>query len=168
VRFKGVLILIQKSQILASIVQKLNHELQTIELSAQAALEAATHEESKAEDQHDTRGLEASYLARAQASRAAELNRLLLIFKLFPIREYTQNDPIVPGALIGLELNQKLSLYFLVTHGGGTLIEVNSQVIQLITPQSPLGDALLGKKQGDIIEIESRGSVREYKIVSVD
>ncbi|NBU22139.1 hypothetical protein EBS43_12140, partial [bacterium] len=70
-RFKGVLILIQKSQILASIVQKLNHELQTIELSAQAALEAATHEESKAEDQHDTRGLEASYLARAQASRAA-------------------------------------------------------------------------------------------------
>ncbi|NBU20915.1 hypothetical protein EBS43_05820, partial [bacterium] len=65
-------------------------------------------------------------------------------------------------------LNQKLSLYFLVTHGGGTLIEVNSQVIQLITPQSPLGDALLGKKQGDIIEIESRGSVREYKIVSVD
>ena len=159
--------MIQKSQILAAIVEKLNRELQTIEQSAQSALEAATHEESKAEDQHDTRGLEASYLARAQATRAAELNRLLLIFKLFPIREYTQADPIVPGALICLELNEKPSLYFLVTHGGGTLIEVNSQAIQLITPQSPLGDALLGKKQGDCVEIESRSGTREYQILSV-
>jgi len=159
--------LIQKTKILAAIIEQLNKELHAIEQSAHSAREAAIHEESKAEDQHDTRGLEASYLAHAQSVRASEINRLLTIFKLFPIREYSSQDPIVPGSLIELEFNHKISFYFLVTHGGGTLVQVESQVIQLITPQSPLGDALLGKKQGDLVEIESRGAMREYKIIRV-
>ena len=159
--------MIQKSKIIAAIMDQLSKELQMIEQSAQSALEAATHEESKAEDQHDTRGLEASYLARAQASRASEIHRLLTLFKLFPIRHYSKEDPIVPGALIELEFNKKIALYFLVTHGGGTLIQVDSQVIQLITAQSPLGDALLGKKQGDLVEVESRGTTREYTVIQV-
>ena len=37
--------------------------------------EAATNEESKAENKYDTRGLEASYMAQAQSLRVSELKK---------------------------------------------------------------------------------------------
>ena len=60
-----------KQAIIDRLVEKLQSEAEALVRAAQAAHEAATHEESRAEDHHDTRGLEASYLAGAQAQRAA-------------------------------------------------------------------------------------------------
>ena len=66
-----------KQKILAKLREKLEAEMQVMISAALIAREDATHEESKAEDKYDTRGLEASYLAGAQAKRAAELQRII-------------------------------------------------------------------------------------------
>src|SRR5581483_11142644 len=58
-----------KRRLVETVQQHLAEELATLMQAAKAAHEAATHEESKAEDQHDTRGLEASYLAGSGAAR---------------------------------------------------------------------------------------------------
>ena len=57
-----------KSKILAAILEKLQSEIDALVRAAKSAHEAATHEESRAEDHHDTRGLEASYSAGRRPS----------------------------------------------------------------------------------------------------
>jgi transcription elongation GreA/GreB family factor len=159
--------LIDKQELINKILEKLNQELSAITLSAIAAHEAATHEESRSEDKHDTRGLEASYLAGAQAKRIADLKRLLSFYKFLPIQLFGPGDPIAPGALIELELNGKRSFYFLVSQEGGISISIQGKIIQSLATLAPLGDALIGKKIGDMIEIERENLTREYEIISL-
>ena len=41
------------------------------------------------------------------------------------------------------------------------------KLIQVITPQSPLGEALLGRQVGDQIDIQIQREIRDLEIVSV-
>jgi transcription elongation GreA/GreB family factor len=160
---------IDKRALLDQLISKLQAEADAIGTAAKASHEAATHEESRAEDQHDTRGLEASYLAGAQAQRAAELLALISTYRMLPLRELGPSDLIVPGALIELEQEEtgRKSRYFLVPRGGGATLSHQGGSIQVIAPQSPLGEALMGRKQGEDFEVETQGTVREYRVVSV-
>lgn len=140
------------------------------ELLTHAAIEArdaAIHEESKAEDKYDTRGLEASYLAGAQAKRAAELQQLIQFYKFLQIQDFSDDAPIAATALVEMEFSKKKSLFFMVPKGGGDAIEVDGKTVQIITPVSRLGAELLGRTAGDEFEVETAGQVREYKILSV-
>lgn len=158
---------IEKKRVVDEIIAKLETELAHIEKAALAAREAATHEESKPEDSHDTRGLEASYLAGAQMARATELKNIIASYKFMPLRNFTEDDHIDAGALVELDYNQKKSFYFLVPQGGGVTVQVDQKNIQVITPKSPLGDALLGRWVGDIIEVEGQNITREYEITQI-
>jgi transcription elongation GreA/GreB family factor len=156
-----------KRKVIEQILSKLTQEFEKIDEAARAAHEAATHEESAAEDKHDTRGLEASYLAGAQANRAAELKHLISVFRLFEPREFNSGESVAPGALVELELNGKRSLVLLMTEGGGVSVQCEGRSIQVITPHSPLGEELLGKRLGDSVELETQKTVREYEVVGV-
>lgn len=158
---------IDKKELIQNIQHSLAEELRVLVEAAKAAHLAATQDESKAEDQYDTRGLEASYLAGAQAQRATEIQRVIMVYKFLPVMEYTEKDLIGPGSLVELELNQKRSFYFLVPQGGGLITEMRGQPIQVITAQSPLGEELLGQKVGAVFEVEARGGNREYRVVSI-
>lgn len=70
-----------KKKLIELICAQLEKDLQTAIAAAVATYEAATHEESKPENEYDTRGLEASYLAGAQSKRAGEIEELLAICK---------------------------------------------------------------------------------------
>lgn len=146
---------------------QLESELAVVLRAAEAAREAATHEESKPEDSHDTRGLEASYLAGAQAGRAEELKRLVTVYRHMELREFKEGEPIAPGALVELDLDGRRSHYFLVAEGGGLSVSAGGQKVLVITPQAPLGEALLGHKSGEGVEVEVQKALREYEIVSI-
>lgn len=158
-----------KRAIVDLLIEKLQAEADALVRAAQAAHEAATHEESRAEDQHDTRGLEASYLAGAQANRAAELQALISTYRMMPLKDFGARDPIAPGALVELmqEETGRKSRCLLVPRGGGAILTIEGAAIQVIAPQSPMGEALLGRRQGELIEVEAQGAVREYEVVSV-
>jgi transcription elongation GreA/GreB family factor len=160
-----------KRRLVDTIQTHLAEELATLVQAAKAAHEAATHDESRAEDQHDTRGLEASYLAGAQAQRAAELQGLLLMWKYLPIREFGPEDVACPAALVELELEhgakKTRAFYFIAPQGGGLITRIDGQAVQVITPNSPIGEALMGKKEGDTVEVETRGATRSYRVISI-
>jgi transcription elongation GreA/GreB family factor len=159
--------MLKKSRLIEEILSKLTQEFEALHEAALAAHEAATHEESLAEDKHDTRGLEASYLAGAQANRAAELKQLIGLFRLFEPREFTPQDAIAPGAVVELEVNGRKSLYFLMIAGGGVSVPFEGRSVHVITTQSPLGDELLGKRVGDLVEVETQKTVREYEVTGI-
>ena len=62
-----------KRKIIEAIRRQLEKDLNVLKEAALIAYEAATNEESKPENEYDTRALEASYIAGAQAKRAGEL-----------------------------------------------------------------------------------------------
>lgn len=135
--------------------------------AALAARDAATHSESKAEDQYDTRGLEASYLAGAQSKRATELEELLAIYRHIDIKTFSASSPIAATAVVELDLDGTSSFYLLMPKGGGMGATFEGKTIQVITPQSPLGEALLGRRVGDSIHVQIQKTMKDYDVVNI-
>ena len=152
-------------------LEQLRSEMRVMQNAAREAREAATHEESIAEDKYDTRGLEASYLAGGQAKRASELQQLIKAYELLPLVAFAPNQKIAMTALVELEHQQKNNFFFLVPKGGGMLVKVedlsHSLTVQIISPQSLLGAEIVGRHAGDQYEIEVAQQMRTYKVLSV-
>ena len=123
----------------------------------------AAHSEAKAENDKDTRGLEQSYLARGQAQRVAELEAAASDVAAMKLRTFADGDPIAMSALVVVEDDGKQQRYFIAPGGGGTTIETAGSVANVVTPASPIGTALLGKRVDDVVEFRGR----ELEIVSV-
>jgi len=156
-----------KQSILRKLLENLENEMQVMISAALVAREAATHEESKAEDKYDTRGLEASYLAGAQAKRAAELQRVLHSLESLEIKKFQKKSPIDLTALVEVLINSKATSFFIVPKGGGIQLQVADKNVQIITPDSRLGKELMGKTAGDVFELEVANKTNEYEIKSI-
>ncbi|MEK2647041.1 GreA/GreB family elongation factor [Bdellovibrio sp. BCCA] len=156
-----------KKKLIENIRTQLTNDLDVLKQAAKATYEAATHEESKPENEYDTRGLEASYLAGAQAKRIAEIEELLVIFKHVDIKDFGPNDKINSTALVEVESNGKHSFFFIMAKGGGLSISYEGRTIQVITPSSPLGEALQDLKVGGIAVVENGDQFREYEVLNI-
>lgn len=158
---------LDKSKLIDHIRKSLEDDLIKLREAERSTREAATHEESKPENEYDTRGLEASYLAGAQSKRIAETEDLLTLFKHIQPRNFAPTDPVSTTALIEVEFNGKRNFYFVMPKGGGVSVTFEGRKIQVITPGSPVGEALLGLKVGDSALIESANQTLEYEILSI-
>ncbi len=157
-----------KRAILKKITDKLIGELEVYFRAAEYARAEATHEQNKAENKYDTRGLEASYLARGQSKQAAELEAAIVEFEKLGTKKFAPGDAIAVGALVELEQLGEKNFYFLGPRAGGTEIEHDRKEILVITPQSPLGEQLMGKKSGDAFQLKLGKEMRAAKITGVE
>ncbi len=90
-----------KRVLIRKIVARLTEELAVYFRAAQASRAEATHEQSKAENKYDTRGLEASYLARGQSKQAAEIQSAIAAFEKLDPRKFGAGEPVDVGRLRG-------------------------------------------------------------------
>jgi transcription elongation GreA/GreB family factor len=157
-----------KSTIIQKIIARLTNELEIYFRAAQFARAEATHESSKAENKYDTRGLEASYLARGQSKQAAEIEAAIAEFEKLPIKKFGTDEPIGLGALVELEHGGENSYYFIGPRAGGTEVSHDKKEILVITPQSPLGEQIMGKKSGDQPQLNFGVAKRPARIVRVE
>src|SRR5262249_52749691 len=107
-----------KRELLKKLEAKVAADLAVLTQAALAAHQAATHTESKAEDQYDTRGLEASYLAGAQSKRAMELQEILDLYRYVDLKSFGPETPIASTAIVETDSEGKRSFYFLMPKGG--------------------------------------------------
>lgn len=163
-----LLSVMNKRAVIKKIIAKLASELETYLRAAQFSRAEATHESNKAENKYDTRGLEASYLARGQSKQVAELDAAIIEFEKLGARKFADDEAINVGALIELEQGGETSFYFLGPRAGGTEILHDKKEILVITPQSPLGEQLVGKKSGDALKLKFGGELRAAKILKVE
>ena len=157
-----------KRAIVKKIISRLTEELQVYFRAAQFSRAEATHESSKAESKYDTRGLEASYLARGQSKQAAEIEAAIAEFEKLPAKKFAAAEPIGLGALVELETGGENLFYFIGPRAGGTEVLHDKKEILVITPQSPLGEQLLGKKQGERPQLNLGGAHQSARIVTVE
>ena len=157
-----------KRAIIQKITARLASELEIYFRAAQFSRAEATHESNKAENKYDTRGLEASYLARGQSKQAAELEAAIAEFEQLGARKFAAGDAIAVGALVELEHGGENSIYFVGPRAGGTEILHDRKEILVITPQSPLGEQLMGKKADQQPQLNFGGAKQAAKILKVE
>jgi transcription elongation GreA/GreB family factor len=156
-----------KRALIRKIIARLTDELEVYFRAAQASRAEATHEQSKAENKYDTRGLEASYLARGQSKQAAEIQDAIAAFEKLDARKFGADEPIDIGAFVELELSGEMTAYFIGPRAGGTEVLHEKQEVLVITPQSPLGEQLLGRKQGDVLKLKLANAQNQCRVTVV-
>lgn len=158
----------QKTKVLSLIVEKLQADLTVANEAVRAAHEQATHAETQAKSQYDTFALEASYLAHGQSKRVEELSVALGRYQTLLLRDFSANSRIALTALVTLENeNGDERIVFLGPDAGGQKVMCEGKRVVIVTPGAPLGEALLGKRVGDSIEVQGDRSVQQLDIVAV-
>ncbi len=156
-----------KQELIQKFATVIAQDLAIFTQAALAAHEAATHTESKAEDQYDTRAVEASYLAGAQSKRAMELEEMRALYQHVDLRPFGPETPIASTALVQLECDGKATFYLVMPKGGGLSVTQEGKTVHVVTPLSPLGQAVMGRKVGDSVDVAVQRTIKEYEIVKV-
>ena len=157
-----------KRALIEKIVKQLTSDLEGYLRAARAAHAEATHEQSRAENKYDTRGLEASYLARGQSKQAAEIEAAIEAFGKLDGRAFAPGEPVDLGALVELECAGERTIYFIGPKAGGTEVMHQKREVLVITPASPLGEQLMGRKQGEFLQMTIAGATNKYLVASVE
>ncbi len=156
-----------KAELVKKIIDQLRVKTELHVTAAKAAHAEATHEESKAEDQYDTRGLEAAYLAAGQARQLEEVAGAVRDFSRMTVCKFGSKDPIDVSALVELKSGTERSFFFIGPSAGGTEVVHEKKTVLVITPQSPLGQQLVGKVKGAAWKARIGGVMSEYTVVAV-
>lgn len=155
-----------KKKTIQEFIAHFERELAGLIQSAKAAHLAATHEESRAEDRHDTFAIEASYLAAGQAARVADLQNALVELRGY-LESLRAMIEIEFGSLVILISEGKQTVSLVARHGGGTQVRVDGYSVGLISGSSPIGEQLKGLTPGDDFNVDSKAGSRDYDVISV-
>lgn len=153
---------ISKKALREELLALLEATLATLEAAHADARAGATHEQAKPENDKDTRALEQSYLARGQAMRIETLKAGLAALGTTSL---ASSDVARAGCLVEAEDDDGQPIaFFLAPEGGGTRLKGG---VQVVTPASPLGAALVGKRAGDEVELKLVGKTRQFSVLRV-
>lgn len=163
----AVMNLQEKHTVAAAVIAALRAELDGYLRAARAAQAAATDPDSKAENKYDTRTLEASYLARGQALRVAETEGALAEWETMPVLSWRPMDPVNTGAVVTVADAEGERSFFIGPAGGGTSVTPDGREFTVLTRDSPLGKQLLGRREGDVLHLDTAAGRRETEILAV-
>ncbi len=158
---------LSKSKIIDALIHSFESELERLAETAKLAHEAATHDELKAEDKHDTQAIEASYLAQGQAIRMIDLTKVLNEFTSYRDSIHKEYSKVMPGALLEVESNGKTIHTFYAKSGGGAQITIDGVSVSVTTEESPLGEALLDASENEEVEVETKNGSRLYTVLKI-
>lgn len=157
-----------KRDLFTQIIVELESVVDNAKNAANRAHHTATDKENISQTRYDTLALEGAYLAHGQAARAAEAEAELSLFKNLSMNEFSAESPIEIGALVILEnIDNCQQIVFIGPSAGGLKLMFSDREILVITPSSPLGNALLGMMVDDEFEIITGKQKNSYTILKV-
>lgn len=156
-----------KADILQHIITALRVDLATLQKAVEVAQESATAKENIAENKYDTLGLEASYLAYGQAKRALDIEQALHAYEALPVERVQQaHSEVAMSSLVGLEDQDGQARWLWIgAEAGGQKFSFDDRTGIIITPKSPLGAALVGRRVGDLFELQVSDNLMEYEVI---
>ena len=153
-----------KNELVERIIERLRADYEESLEAINETAETATHEENIAKSKYETKSVEAAYLVEGQLKRNAELESEIAAYQAMRIRTFDEKSRILLSALIEIEDEHGDSVnLFMGPQAGGIVLDG----IQVITPPSPLGQALLGKYCGEQVSLELDGQIQRYQIISL-
>jgi len=158
--------MIDKDLVWQQLFSELTRLIKVAQAAAQRAHDTATDDQNVAENKYDTLGLEAAYLAHGQQERVQQCQSDLADYQLLAQR-YIHQDKIQLGTLVALIDEDEQCRYFLLGNGGGGVkLNISDVEVLVITPDAPLGEALLGKQLEDEVNLNIGGNLVNYEITA--
>lgn len=150
--------------------ERLRESVAVARKAGQAAADEAREGATAAEKREDARvALEYAGLARGQRERASRTMAELATLETFRPGRLPATAPISVGAVVEVEDEAQGRTFFLAPVGAG--VELTGPggdgFLSVVTPQSPVGRAVLGKRVGDTVEVEVQGEPRDWTITFV-
>lgn len=159
---------VNKTALRDAILRQLQADLALQAQAAALARDEATNEESRARSKYDTHSQEAAYLAEGQARLVGEIEASLESYAALPTPPFGPDDAIALGALVELQSADRRAWYFLGPRAGGLELKLEGRDILVVTPQSPVGRQLIGKRVGGVVTTPGRGAGAAQTIVAVE
>lgn len=162
-----ITLIVKKSAVREQILSRLRAEFELQTRAAQLARDEAISEESRAENRYDTHSLEAAYLAEGQARLASEIAENIALYEALELPDFAPGAPIAIGAVVALDGGAQRKWYFIGPRSGGLELQVDGTDVLVLTPQSPLGRELLGKRVDDAARVPNRPATEPQQIAVV-
>lgn len=159
-----------KKFLVEQLSERLREASQVARKASQAAADQARDGATPAEKREDARtALEFGALAKGQKERADRLAAELSTLAIFNPKAFSEQTPISLGAIVEVEDGELGRTFFLAPVGAG--IELTGPggdgFLSVVTPVSPIGKAVLGRKVGDSVEVTIKNEPREWTITYV-
>ncbi len=160
-----------KKFLVEQLSERLRQASQVARKASQAAAEVAREGATPAEKREDARtALEFGGLAKGQKERADRMAAELSTLALFNPKQLPPQAPISLGAIVEVEDESLGRTFFLAPVGAG--IELTGPggdgFLSVVTPVSPIGKAVLGRKVGDTVDVTIHNEAREWTITYVE
>jgi transcription elongation GreA/GreB family factor len=162
---------VDKHTLVAQLVERLRETLRVAEQARDAAEEEAREGATPAEKREDARtALEFQSLAKGQAQRATRARTELATLDGFRPRPLERDEPVALGAVVEVEHEGGGFTIFLAPVGAGEELAGpgGDGFLSVVTPASPLGRAVLGRRVGESFETRIGGESREWTITHVE
>lgn len=135
-----------KRALIDLLVEAMEADFESAFRASRDAASYATDDEARAETKWDTQGLEASYFAAGKAGQAHALAASIAALRKF---EPEPCDEVDLGAVVECDMGGYKTIFFLAPVGGGKEVELGGAEVTIVTPESPVSVAMLGKRAGD-------------------
>jgi transcription elongation GreA/GreB family factor len=158
------------------LVAQLVEQLEATARTALAARDAAAHEAKEGatpdEKREDARAAhQVQTMGRASQSRAQQALAEAHALATFRPAALSETAKISVGAIVEIEDEDSGEgrTFFLAPVGAGMTLTGpgGDGHLSVVTPASPIGKAVLGKRTGDVVDVTVEGDVREWSITYV-
>lgn len=161
-----------KAALVVQLVDQLRSAAHTARLARDASATEAREGATPAEKREDARAaIEHGAMARAQDRRLREAEAAVDELAGFRPPVWRSGAPIGVGALVEIEDEDSGEgrTFFLAPTGAGVTLTGpgGDGFLSVVTPQSPIGRAVLGRRQGDEIDVTIEGRERAWTIAWV-
>lgn len=159
-----------KRALVQQLAAKLGATAKTARLASRDAAEEAREGATPHERREDSRvAIENDAMSRGQEKRAQQAAANLAALEKFVPGDFPPNAQVGLGAIVEVEDEDGGRTLFLAPVGAGEELTVpdGDGFLSVVTPYSPVGRAVLGKRRGDTVEITVAGEVRDLTITYV-
>jgi transcription elongation GreA/GreB family factor len=168
---------LDKRELMTQLAERLQYSDRLAHRAEAEAREAARSLATESEKKEDGRAaIEYGSLATGQAARARRVQEelgVLTAFREGALPRFDRRSPVALGAIVDVRTEDETGYdertFFLLPVGAGTELTGpgGDGFLSVITPASPVGRALMGRRAGESVEVTLSGEVHEWTVLDV-
>lgn len=156
-----------KKAVIEAVIASLVKAATSSERASKEARQASIEAPSKMESRYDSTKSEQDWLAHGLAIMSAQHKAAIQEIQTIDL---TPRDHVRIGSLVTTEEDTggMSEIYILLPSGTGTTVEVEGKKVLVVTPESPMGKAVMGKDVEAWCKVFSPRGVRHIVIKAID
>ncbi len=163
--------MIDKEGLVEQLAVHLRETVRTARIAMEAAATEAREGATPAERREDSRvAQENAGLARGHRARLDRATHELGALERFRPPRFAAQSPVALGAVVEIEDGAEGRTLFLAPVGAGAELTGpgGDGYLSVVTPSSPIGRAIIGRRVGDVIEVVVNGESSDWTLVHVE